>query len=483
MGRPREEKFYRSPPIVAGRVPPHDLDAEAAVLSAIMLSADALDSVLTLLRPEHFYSDANGRIFEAAAALAAVGTPVDVITVCSWLRDRDDALVKIGGSAYVAQIADATPAVADVLAHAKIVFDKWRVRNMIAACQHIAAEGYGDIGTADAWLDESEARISKLTSTSGSVKLEHVGEITKRWLAEVTAADQGTIALGLPVGYSDLENCGIRPKNLHIVAGRPGMAKTSLALQMALNVVEASPVPPPGVALDQIPDNLRRSAAAIFSLEMPREGVMNRLYCATARVDIGAALKRQLSSSDWNHLLQAAEWIGKLPIWVDDTPGITLTQLRSMVRMAAAKARRVGAVLRIVVVDYLQLMRGTFRGGDSNREQEIAEISRGLKEIAKTHDVAVVACSQLNRAVENRNPPRPQLSDLRESGAIEQDADVVLLLYRPDYYKDRITVADEDRGVAEIAVAKQRDGAAGWAARLKYWETCARFDNLARSEY
>ncbi|MBW2523882.1 MAG: replicative DNA helicase [Deltaproteobacteria bacterium] len=479
----------REPPVVAGRVPPHDLDAEAAVLSAVLLDRDALDRVIEMLRSEHFYSEANGHIFEACTTLASEGTPIDIVSVASWLRDRER-IQQVGGAAYLGQLVDATPAVAHVVAHARVVREKWRLRRLIALCQRYAAEGYGDVGNAQEFIDTAEQGLYDLARTPETSTVHPLKDVLTTAFQQLTkAAERGDRITGVSTGFFDLDKktAGLHRGDLMIIAARPGMGKTAFALNLAVNVAAPRAVaaadgsPPPADAAEQ-PGH----GVAVFSLEMPKEQVATRLVCTEARVDLGRLRQGHLGPDDWAGLTGAASVLSTLPIWIDDTPALGLLDLRAKVRRLQAELGR-GVDqddddrhgLGVVIVDYLQLMQG--RRGVSSREQEISEISRGLKQLAKELDVPVIALSQLNRGVETRGTKdkRPLLADLRESGAIEQDADTIIFIYRDEYYNPETT---QDRGVAELIVAKQRNGPTG-KVLTRFVSSCTRFDNLAQDEY
>jgi replicative DNA helicase len=412
------------PPVVAGRVPPHDLDAEAAVLSAVLLSREALDRVLEILKPEHFYSDANGRIYEASQELSLSGTPIDIVSVASYLRDRER-LAQIGGPTYLAQLTDATPAVAHVAAHAQSVYEKWRLRQLIATCQRVSAEGYGDVGVVQEFIDSAEQAVYELARTAAKTTAQPLNVVLRAAFQQITAAaERGDRITGISTGFEklDAKTAGLHAGDLTIVAARPGMGKTSFVLNLGVNV--ASPrtvtVPGPGEKGSGVERQEPGFGVVVFSLEMPREQLAVRLVCAEGRVDVGKVRQGYLQPEDWRRLTEAASYLSSLPVWIDDTPAIGLLELRAKVRRiqaeynreatATAAERRIG----LVVVDYLQLMKG--RDGVNSREQEISEISRGLKQLAKELTVPVIALSQLNRAVETRTTKdkRPQLSDLRE---------------------------------------------------------------------
>jgi replicative DNA helicase len=467
------------PPIVAGRVPPHDLDAEAAVLSAVLLSRAALDRVIDVLKPEHFYSDANGRIYEAAVALALAGTPIDIVSVASYLRDRER-LGQVGGPSYLCQLADATPAVAHVGAHALIVYEKWRMRALIATCQRVAAEGYGDVGPVQEWIDGAEHAIYELARTARQNAAEPLNHLLRAAFQQIAAAaERGERITGIPTGFERFDGitAGLHVGDLLIVAARPGMGKSSFVHNLAVNVASPRSYGDDGKVVPGI-------GVGVFSLEMPREQIAVRMVCSEGRVDVGKVRRGHLQPDDWRKLTEAARYLSSLPVWIDDTPALGILELRAKVRRLQAEynrdatptspERRVG----VVIVDYLQLMKG--REGVTNREQEISELSRGLKQLAKELGVAVIALSQLNRAVETRSAKdkRPQLSDLRESGAIEADADTIVFIYRDEYYNPETTNA---KGIAELIVAKQRNGPVG-KALTRFTASCTRFDNLARGD-
>jgi replicative DNA helicase len=473
----------------AGRVPPHDLDAEAAVLSAILLNREALDRVLEILKPEHFYSDANGKIFEASMALALAGTPIDIVSVASYLRDRET-LSQIGGASYLAQLSDATPAVAHVGAHAAVVYEKWRVRQLIATCQRVAAEGYGDVGVVQEFIDSCEQDIYQLARTASSTSVQPLSQVLRAAFQQITAAaERGDRITGISTGYEklDAKTAGLHAGDLTIVAARPGMGKTSFVLNLAVNVASPRTVasPGPGEAGHGIERHEPGFGVAVFSLEMPREQLATRMVCSEGRVDLGRLRQGYLQPDDWRRLTESASYLSSLPIWIDDTPAISLLEVRAKVRRIQAEYNREASgtnserKMGLVVIDYLQLMKG--RDGVNSREQEISEISRGLKQLAKELSVPVIALSQLNRAVETRTTKdkRPQLSDLRESGAIEQDADMIVFIYRDEYYNPETTNA---KGLAELIIAKQRNGPTG-KVMTRFTASCTRFDNLAAGDY
>ncbi len=438
----------------SGRVPPHDLNAERAVLGGILLENDALNVVTELpLRPGDFYKDAHAIAFEAMLELFAEGQPVDTIT----LRERlvtAGKLQRSGGDEYLLALTDTIPTVANIEAHARIVQEKAVVRRVIHACYETAARGYGDYGPMAEFLDEAERAVFEVAKERLRSKYEHINEVVMRTFEEITkAAERKEHITGLPSGFKLLDwyTAGMHPGDLVICAGRPGMGKTAFALNVALNACRA-----------------RQAPVVVFSLEMPKEQLARRLLCSEAGVDGNRLRSGRLNRDDWAPLTRAAGELSELPLWMDDTPGLTMMELR-------AKARRLKSEkgLELVVVDYLQLMRSGTR--TESREQEISEISRSLKALAKELSLPVMALSQLNRGVETRGTKdkRPQLSDLRESGAIEQDADTILFIYRDEVYNPE----SPDKGVAEVIIGKQRAGPTG-TVRCIFKREYTRFENL-----
>lgn len=482
------EQIRAVPEPSPGRVPPSDLDAEASVLSAILLDPDAFDRVQEILHPEHFYADANRRIYESVVELTSTGRPVDIVSVAGFLRDKGR-LQQIGGSPYLAQLADATPAVAHVEAHAQVIREKWRVRQLINTCQRFAALGYSDYGDVQGFIDQAEQAvfdIARIPESSTIVPLKDAVKGAFKILAD--AAQRGGGITGIESGFTmfDKQCSGLHSGDLYIVAARPGMGKTSFVLNLAVNVARPKQVDVSGENEPYLEAPVEEPGYGVLfcSLEMPREQLAARLLSSEARVDMQKIRSGRMQREDWNKLTDAAARLGRLPLWLDDTPALTLLDLRAKIRRLQAEISRSGdgsmpaKQLGLVVIDYLQLMQGRRDAG--SREQEISELSRGLKALAKEMGVPVMALSQLNRAVETRTSKdkRPQLSDLRESGAIEQDADTIVFIYRDEYYfRD-----SPDKGIAELIVAKQRNGPTG-KVMVKFTSEYTRFDNLAQDEY
>ncbi len=473
---------------IGGRVPPHNLEAEAAVLASILSDHRKLDAVIGILQPDHFYSDANRRVFEAALELQRKGTPVDLQTVAGWLKDRDW-LQAIGGVSYLAKLVDSTPVVAHVEAYADIVREKSRIRRLIDTCQLVAAEGFGDYGDPQSFIDSAEQQIYELARTPESSSVHQMYDVVYAAFQQMQAAfESGKTITGVPSGFSDFDErtSGMHEGELIIVAARPGMGKTSFVMNIATNTASAQLQQREGEEV--APDTMY--GVMVFSLEMPKEQLANRMMCSEARVNLSDVRKGQVAGERWDRLVQAANDLGRLPIWIDDTPGLGVLELRAKVRRQQHQFDQKGPDGRwikrigLVIVDYLQLMKG--RDGVQSREQEISEISRGLKQLAKELHVPVIALSQLNRAVETRSAKdkRPQLSDLRESGAIEQDADVIAFIYRPEYYlSDKSSAeAQKMKGYAEIIIAKQRNGPTG-RVPVTFIDEYTRFENRARDAW
>lgn len=463
----------------AGRVPANDLDAEAAVLSAILIDQRTLDLVTETLRPEHFYSDANRTIYEAALELTAAGKPVDLVQVAGLLRSRDK-LTSVGGPSYLAQISDATPAVANAAQHAQLIVDKARTRALGALGHVIAAESYGDVGSVSEWISGAEQRVYDLARVAMPRRSVQLGAVIPSVYTVIErAAERGDGVSGLSTGFEkfDAKTAGLHEGDLLVVAARPGMGKTAFVMNLAVNV--ASP--------REVGGRYEHGTGVVaFSLEMPQEQLVRRTICSEARVDVARVRSGYLQPDDWTRFTAAATSLATIPLWIDDTPAADLMRVRAVVRRhqaeydrpatSSAPEQKVG----LVIIDYLQLMGGSGRA--DNREQEIAQITRGLKQLAKELKVAVIVLSQLNRAVESRSTKdkRPQLADLRESGAIEQDADTVVFIYRDEYYNPETSNA---KGIAELLIAKQRNGPCPAKVLVRFSASHTRFDNLAPGDY
>jgi replicative DNA helicase len=435
-----------------GNVPPHDIEAEKAVLGAVLLDNAVFSTASATVIASDFYHPAHAVIFECMLALNARGEPIDVVTLSAELRNRER-LNAVGGMQYLGELTETTPTVANAENHGRIVADLAQVRRMIGVAHEIVSRGYGERGAADSFLDYAAAQVfavAQKRSKSTLIPLETaVQEAFER--IEKTM-ERGARISGTESGFRDLDEMtsGMHPGQMIVIAARPAMGKTSFVLCLTANAAKSSGKP-----------------VLFFSLEMPRVELANRLLCAEANVDQSLLRSNMMTEDQMTALTNAASRIYNLPIYIDDSGELTLMDLR-------AKARRMKAErdLSLIVIDYLQLMKASREGMDS-REREISEISRGLKQLAKECGVPIIALSQLNRAVENRTDKRPQLSDLRESGAIEQDADMVMFIYRDEIYnKDT-----EDKGIAEIIIGKQRNGPTG-TARLRFIGSLTKFTNL-----
>ncbi|MGD9763063.1 MAG: replicative DNA helicase [Candidatus Binatia bacterium] len=438
------------------RVPPHSIEAEESVIGGVLLDNAALDRAIELIVPEDFYREAHRKIMRAVLALSERHEPVDLVTLADALRSRNE-LQEIGGASYLAEIVERVPTAANVPYYAKIVKDKAILRSLISTSNEIALRGYETPTDVEQFLDEAEHLIFRLSERKARPSFFRVRDIVVESMKAVEQLyERRELVTGVPSGFVDLDKktAGLQPGDLIIVAGRPSMGKTAFALNMAQYA-----------ALEA------KTGVAVFSLEMSKEQLVLRMLCSEARVDQSKVRAGFAAQRDYPKLAIAAERLSEVPIYIDDTPALSVLELR-------AKARRLkrerDANLGLIVVDYLQLMRGT---ASDSREQEISSISRSLKALAKELGVPVVALSQLNRAVESRADKRPLMADLRESGAIEQDADVIMFLYRPAVYDAK----NADEREAEVIVAKQRNGPTG-TVPLTFFAEYTRFDNRAEEE-
>lgn len=453
---------------VAGRVPPHDLDAEAAVLSACMLrgGTEALDEVSPILSAEDFYSEAHRRIFEALADLAAHGQPIDAIQVGSWLKERQR-LDQVGGAAYLNQVLEAAPVITTrhLQAYARRVANRARMRRLALKLRVATARIYAGVPDEEAedLFAEIERDVAAICASRHAGGLEKVGPIAFDVMKDFDShrAGGGGIA-GVATGFErlDRQTGGLHEGDLTIIAARPGIGKSALVMGLCDNITDTE-----------------QYAGAFFSLEMPRKQLVARLLCARGRVNLAKSRLGAFSPSDWQKLTTASSEVYAKHIYIDDQSGQSLPMIRAKVRRLQSQLARERRRLALVVIDYLQLMRTRTRKGGETRSELIGEITRGLKELAKELSVSIVLLSQLNRDVEKREDKRPLISDLRDSGEIEQDADNILMLYRDDYY-----YADSDeRGIAEIIIAKQRSGPTG-TVKVRFDKEWTRFDNLSEAD-
>lgn len=437
---------------MSGRVPPNDLAAERAVLGGLLLENEALDIVAEAsLSVADFYSDANGKIYAAIQELHANGQPVDGVTLRAKLETKGH-LVAVGGDEYLLGLTDTIPTVANIQAHAKIVHDKALVRTMIAACHAVSALGYGDYGTVEEFLDSAESAIAKAGDARAiGGDLHHIRGIVEEVFVDLTDRAEGKPgSAGVPTGFDDLDRylSGMEEGLLYLIAGRPGSGKTAASLNIIRNIAETKGTP-----------------ALFFSLEMPKKQLAQRLLASEALVDGGKMREAALSRDDWPKLAAAADTLQELPIYVDDTPNHDIDDI---CRVARKKHREEG--LSVVCIDYIQLVCSTQRK-HGNREQEIGYISRSLKGLAKELSIPVIGLSQLNRGLESRTEKRPLVSDLRESGNLEQDADTIIFIYRDEVYNPDT----KDRGLAEFIIGKQRQGPTG-TVKLVFRKEFVRFE-------
>jgi replicative DNA helicase len=449
---------------IDGIVPPHDLDAEAAVLSACILDPNAYPLVGTFLRPEHFYSEAHRRIFEAIAALAAAMQPIDTTTLGNWLKDRDR-LQQVGGMAYITQLLDSTPAISNVETHGRIVHDKWRRRSLAVVLQQRLAITFHQGDDTQGLIEQTIEACHELAMIG--IVADNTASALDGMKSAVRALHSDTRPLVLETGFARVDRL-LKPELgwLWVLAARTSIGKSAFAMNVALNVSRERP-------------GVRKQAVAVFSLEMTNDQNWYRAIACEGRLDAERMRERKFSQLEWARFHEATRAIGERSLWMDDAPGLNLIELRSKIRRVRNMAERKGATLTLVIVDLFTLMRPVTKPrANQSREEIVAEFSRGLKLIAKQQSVVMLAIAQVNRAVERGTDKRPTLTHLRESGAIEQDADAVTFLYRDDYY-NRET---DEPNIAEFIVAKQRNGRTG-TAKLRWSGRYMRFDNLADGEF
>ncbi len=436
------------------KIPPQSIEAEESLLSGILIDNNTLLDIVDIISPEDFYRSAHQKIFSGIVELFSKNEPVDLVTLTNALKERGN-LEEIGGATYLATLVDTVPLAVNAKHYAKIVHDKASLRRLIERANEIAKECFEDRGNVDEIIDFAESSIFEISKNKHKQSFYPISEIIDGNI-ETLEERQGNKALvtGVPTGFTRLDNLisGLQKSELIILAARPSMGKTALALNIARNAAVDANVP-----------------VAIFSLEMSKEQLSMRLLCSEARIDSSRLRGGFFSMEDWRKLTDAAGVLSDTSIFIDDTPDISGMEIR-------AKARRLKMEkdIGLVIIDYLQLMKG--RMSAERRDLEISEISRSLKALAKELGVPVMALSQLNRMLEQRNDKQPRLSDLRESGALEQDADVVAFIYRDEIYN-----SDENnpkKGTADILIRKNRNGPIG-EATLTFLDSYTRFENLA----
>ncbi|WAL58719.1 replicative DNA helicase [Thermocoleostomius sinensis] len=433
------------------RLPPQNVDAEEAILGGILLDPEAIGRVMEILRPEAFYISAHQEIYRAALTLQTQGRPTDLMSVTSWLHDHG-LLDKVGGQGRLADLVDRTISAVNIDQYAQLVTEKYLRRRLIHVGTDVAQLAYDNTASLEKILDQAEQKIFNITQVRTGPGLMATADILTQTFSDIEQRHLGLVTPGIACGFYDLDAMtqGFQRSDLIIAAGRPAMGKTSLVLNIARNIA----------AFQKLP-------IAIFSLEMSKEQLVYRLLASESRIESGRLRSGRISPHEWEALGSAIDFMSRLPIFIDDTPNISVMEMRSKARRLQAEN---GGVLGLVLIDYLQLMEG---GGD-NRVQELSKITRSLKGLARELSVPVIALSQLSRGVESRTNKRPMMSDLRESGSIEQDADLIMMLYREDYYDPDTP----DRGLAEVIIAKHRNGPVG-TVKLLFDPQFTQFRNLA----
>jgi replicative DNA helicase len=441
-------------PAQSPHVPPQNLEAEESVLGAMLLSPGAIGAVTEILSATDFYRESHGVVFKACLALYQQGEPVDAITLVDSLEERGE-LEHVGGRARIHELAALVPATANAAHYARIVREMATLRGLVRAGAEIARLGQDRPGETTDLVDRAEQIVFDLAQQRVTSDFTHIEGLLKESFERIMHLyEAGADVTGIPTGFKELDKLtsGFQPGNLIIIAARPSMGKSALALNMAQNLAVRHDVP-----------------VALFTLEMSKSEVTQRMMCSEAKVESQSLRTGKLKPEDWPRLTAACDKLMKAPIWVDDTGSITMMEIRSKARRLKSREPTLG----LIIVDYLQLM--TSGGNSENRVQEVSQISRQLKILARDLEVPILALSQLSRAVEQRHDKRPILSDLRESGSIEQDADLVAFIYRDEYYN-----GDEspDQGLAEVILAKHRNGPTG-TEKLSFLKRHAKFADLA----
>jgi len=437
-----------------GKVPPHDIDAEQAVIGSMLTDKDAVVDSIEVLKPDDFYRQDNKTIYEAILNLYNRAEPIDIITVKSELTSLGK-LDAVGGLEYIALLPDKVPTTANVEKYIKIVEEKSILRRLIKASNELIDLGYAQTEEVDSIIDQAEKKVFEISQGKNQKGYTPIKDILVESFAELEKLyNQKEPITGIPTGFADLDykTAGLHNSDLVLVAARPAMGKSAFALNIATNAAVQAKVP-----------------TVIFNLEMSKSQLVSRILCSEAMVDSNKVRTGKIEEDDWVKLATALGPLSEAPIYIDDTPGITVTEIRAKCRKLKME-KNIG----LIVIDYLQLIQGSGKR-NSSREQEISEISRSLKILAKELDVPVIALSQLSRAAEQRADHRPMLSDLRESGAIEQDADIVMFLYRDDYYNPD----SEKKNIAEVIMAKHRAGSTG-TVELLWLGSYTKFVNIEK---
>ena len=437
-----------------GKIPPHDIDAEQAVIGSMLTDKDAVVDAIEILKPDDFYRQDNKTIYEAILNLYNRAEPIDIITVKSELTSLGK-LDAVGGLEYIAILPDKVPTTANVEKYIKIVEEKSILRRLIKASNELIDLGYAESEEVDSIIDQAEKKVFEISQGKNQKGYTQIKDILVESFAEIEKLyNQKEPITGIPTGFADLDykTAGLHNSDLVLVAARPAMGKSAFALNIATNAAVQAKVP-----------------TVIFNLEMSKSQLVSRILCSEAMVDSNKVRTGKIEEDDWVKLATALGPLSEAPIYIDDTPGITVTEIRAKCRKLKME-KNIG----LIVIDYLQLIQGSGKR-NSSREQEISEISRSLKILAKELDVPVIALSQLSRAAEQRADHRPMLSDLRESGAIEQDADIVMFLYRDDYYNPD----SEKKNIAEVIMAKHRAGSTG-TVELLWLGSYTKFVNIEK---
>ena len=439
------------------KLPPQNIEAEESILGGILIENEAINRVTEILDPDDFYRDAHRKIFNALINLSERDEPADLITLTNELR-KTDQLDSIGGASYLTSLIDSVPTAANIEYYAKIVKEKAILRKLIQTSTEIITQSYEDRGDVEVFLDEAERAIFEISEKRVRPSFYSIRDIVKESFKTIERLFQKKeLVTGVPSGFKELDRmtAGFQPSDLIIIAGRPSMGKTAFCLNVAQYAAIENKIP-----------------VAVFSLEMSKEQLVIRMLCSEAHVEGTRLRTGYLNESDWPKLTIAAGNLSEAPIYIDDTAALSVLELR-------AKARRLKADhgLGMVIIDYLQLMKG--RARVENRQQEISEISRSLKALSKELSIPVIAVSQLSRKTEERTGNRPQLSDLRESGAIEQDADLIIFIYRDEIYNR--AEDNPNRGKAEVIIGKQRNGPIG-KIDLAFLDKFTTFKDLYRGE-
>ncbi len=443
--------------IPAGRVPPQNAEAEQSVLGSILLSDKSFSTVLELLQAEDFYSSRHKVIFEAMIELFEKNEPQDLITITNLLKDQNQ-LDEIGGAAYLATLTSIVPVTANIASYARIIRQKAVLRNLISVNTDIASRCYDEQGDIDLLVDQAEQAIFDIAGKKSGQQFTPLKNIIPDAFETIEQLyKRKEMITGVPTGYFEIDKmtAGLQPSDLIILAGRPSMGKTAFAMNIAQHAALVEKI-----------------GVGVFSLEMSKEQLTMRLLSSVGRIDSQRIRTGKLQNEDWPKLTRAVGMLSEAPLYIDDTPAISVLEMRAKVRRLAAQ-HDIGMIL----VDYLQLMQG--RNSNENRTQEISDISRSLKALAKEHRIPVLALSQLNRGLESRTDKRPMMSDLRESGAIEQDADVICFIYRDEVYNK--AEDNPEQGTSEIIIGKQRNGPTG-TVKLSFIKEFTMFENLTQRE-